>query len=331
MNENTTSLADLVDGQQKPTEDTDDKSKTPRHSRWTRQETLVLIEGKKIAEERTHRGRKSSSVFGSDKPEPKWNSVSSYCRQHGANRGPVQCRKRWSNMISDFRKIKAWESQTNGSSESYWIMSNDLRRERKLPGFFDREVYDVLDGKEFTAEAYQLALVTITTDDKVEYGIETAEEEEEEDEQENTEAEAVSHTDGYIMADDVLFPAMEEIGSNPLKEGIAKHKKAKSIPSPTPISGTAEGEQPGSDFWKSSIFKDGVKRKRQSPDGCIATSLGYKLLKTLEQNTNMLHAQLDAQIDNHQLDREQQKEHTDSLIAALNKVADALARVADKM
>nr|XP_016504769.1 PREDICTED: uncharacterized protein LOC107822713 [Nicotiana tabacum] len=97
------------------------------------------------------------------------------------------------------------------------------------------------------------------------------------------------------------------------------------------LSGTAEGEQPGSDFWKRSMFKDGVKRGRQSPDGCIATSLGYKLLKTMEQNTNMLHAQLDAQIDNRQLDREQQKEHTDSLIVALNKVADALARVADKM
>lgn len=83
MNENT---ATLVDGQQKPTED--GKSKTPRHSRWTRQETLVLIQGKKIAEERAHRGRKSTSVFGSDKPEPKWDSVSSYCRQHGADRGP---------------------------------------------------------------------------------------------------------------------------------------------------------------------------------------------------------------------------------------------------
>ncbi|MCD7457858.1 hypothetical protein HAX54_036439 [Datura stramonium] len=330
MNENPPSLAD---GQQKPAED--EKSKTTRHSRWTRQETLVLIQGKKIAEERAHRGRKSSCVFGSDKPEPKWDSVSSYCRKHGAERGPVQCRKRWSNMISDFKKIKAWESQTNGSSESYWIISNDLRREKRLPGSFDREVYNVLDGKEFTAEAYQLALVTITTDDKFDYGIETVEEEEqeqeEEEEEEQEQEDDVSHTGEYVMEDDVLPPPVEETGSNPLKERVVKDKKAKSIPSPTPISGTAEGEQPGSDFWNSPMFQDRVKRRRQSSDGCTDSSLGYKLLKTLERNTDMLHAQLDAQMDTRQLDRKQQKEHTDSLIAALHKVADTLAKVADKM
>lgn len=79
------------------------------------------------------------------------------------------------------------------------------------------------------------------------------------------------------------------------------------------------------------MFQDKVKRRRLSPDGCIDSNLGYKLLKTLERNTNMLHSQLDAQMENRQRDREQQKEHTDSLIAALNKVADAVSRVADKM
>ncbi|KAK4735798.1 hypothetical protein R3W88_010059 [Solanum pinnatisectum] len=324
MNENTATLAD---GQQKPTED--GKSKTPRHSRWTRQETLVLIQGKKIAEERAQRGRKSTSVFGSDKPEPKWDSVSSYCRQHRADRGPVQCRKRWSNMISDFKKIKTWETQTNGSSESYWIISNDLRREKRLPGSFDREVYNVLDGKEFTAEAYQLALVTITTDEKLDYGVETVEEEEaEEGEEEN---DNVSHTGEYTMEDDAMPPAAEEVGSSPPKEHIVIDKKAKSIPSPVARSGTAEGEQPGSDFWNSPMFKDRAKKRRLSPDGCIDSNLGYNLLKTLEHNTNMLHSQLDAQMENRQRDREQQKEQTDSLIAALNKVADAVGRVADKM
>lgn len=79
------------------------------------------------------------------------------------------------------------------------------------------------------------------------------------------------------------------------------------------------------------MFHDRVKKRRQSPDGCIDGNLGCKLLKTLERNTNMLHSQLDAQMENRQRDREQQNEHTDSLIAALNKVADAVARVADKM
>ncbi|KAF3644938.1 putative magnesium protoporphyrin IX methyltransferase, chloroplastic-like [Capsicum annuum] len=179
-------------------------------------------------------GGGSTSIFGSDKPEPKWDSVSSYCRQHRADRGPVQCRKCWSNMISDFKKIKTWESQADGSSESYWIISNNLRREKRLPDSFDRKVYNVLDGKEVSAEAYQLALVTIITDDKFGYGIETVEEEKEE------ENDDVSHTGEYTMEDDVLPPATEEVGSNPLKEGDVKDKKAKSIPSPSPISGKLE-------------------------------------------------------------------------------------------
>ncbi|KAF3622091.1 putative magnesium protoporphyrin IX methyltransferase, chloroplastic-like [Capsicum annuum] len=128
-------------------------------------------------------------------------------------------------------------SQANGSSESYWIISNDLWREKRLSGSFDREVYNVLDGKEVSAEAYQLALVTITTDDNFGYGIETVEEEAEEEEEENDD---VSHTGEYTMEDDVLPPATEEVGSNPLKEGNVKDNKAKSIPSPTPISGKLE-------------------------------------------------------------------------------------------
>ncbi|PHT48307.1 hypothetical protein CQW23_12515 [Capsicum baccatum] len=110
-------------------------------------------------------------------------------------------------MISDFKKIKTWESQTNESNESYWIISNDLRREKRLSGFFDWEVYNVLDGKEVSAEKYQLTLVTITTDYKFGYGIETVEKEEgeeeaeekEEKEEEEKENADVSHTREYNM------------------------------------------------------------------------------------------------------------------------------------
>lgn len=124
----------------------DEGSKTARLPRWTRQEILVLIQGKRVAENRVRRGRASGSAFGSGLIEPKWATISSYCKRHGVNRGPVQCRKRWSNLAGDFKKIKEWESKIREESESFWVMRNDLRRERRLPGFFDREVYDILDG-----------------------------------------------------------------------------------------------------------------------------------------------------------------------------------------
>lgn len=121
----------------------DDGAKVPRLPRWTRQEILVLIQGKRVAENRVRRGR--GIGIGSGQMEPKWTSVSLYCRRHGVNRGPVQCRKRWSNLSGDYKKIKEWELQLKDESESFWVMRNDLRRERRLPGFFDREVYDILD------------------------------------------------------------------------------------------------------------------------------------------------------------------------------------------
>lgn len=56
-----------------------------------------------------------------------------------------------------------------------------------------------------------------------------------------------------------------------------------------------------------------------------------QLIKVLKRNSGMLNAQLETQNINCQLDREQKKEHSDNLIAALNKFTDALLRIADKL
>jgi Myb/SANT-like DNA-binding domain len=94
--------------------------------------------------ERRGRGRVGPGLAQPGPLEPKWAAVSAYCKRHGVNRGPVQCRKRWSNLAGDYKKIKEWER--GDKNESFWGMRNDLRREKRLPGFFDREVYDILDG-----------------------------------------------------------------------------------------------------------------------------------------------------------------------------------------
>ncbi|CAJ2669300.1 hypothetical protein L195_g023729 [Trifolium pratense] len=136
----------------------EDGKPTARLPRWTRQEILVLIQGKSDAESRFKPGRNGSG-FGSS--EPKWALVSSYCKKHGVNRGPIQCRKRWSNLAGDYKKIKEWESQVRDETESFWLMRNDLRRERKLPGYFDREVYDILDSPSMAAAAAAAATATV--------------------------------------------------------------------------------------------------------------------------------------------------------------------------
>lgn len=132
----------------------------PRLPRWTRREILVLIEGKRAVESRGRSPRAPNRAGIMGPVEPKWAAVSAYCRKRGVDRGPVQCRKRWSNLAGDFKKIKEWEGGGGGGDddkkESFWGMRNDLRRERRLPGFFDREVFDILDGTAAAAAAAEV-------------------------------------------------------------------------------------------------------------------------------------------------------------------------------
>lgn len=56
-----------------------------------------------------------------------------------------------------------------------------------------------------------------------------------------------------------------------------------------------------------------------------------QLINVFEKNANMLNSQLEAHNINLRLDRDQRKDHNDSLVDALKKVTDALIRVADKL
>uniref|UniRef100_A0A453GE53 Myb-like domain-containing protein n=1 Tax=Aegilops tauschii subsp. strangulata TaxID=200361 RepID=A0A453GE53_AEGTS len=138
---------------------------TPRSRlpRWTRHETLVLIQAKRVTEQRA-----------AQPVRLKWAVVSAYCRRHGVERGPMQCRKRWGNLSWDLKKIVAWEKKHAAAAatgdadsaaperESFWDMRGEQRRARQLPSSFDREVYDAIVGaanqlKPDSAEEMELA------------------------------------------------------------------------------------------------------------------------------------------------------------------------------
>ncbi|KZV21771.1 trihelix transcription factor GT-2-like [Dorcoceras hygrometricum] len=326
---NSTQENEITSGGQSSLERSDDRSKTQRHPRWTRQETMVLAQGKKIAEQRGRKGRR----LGPEQAEPKWDFVSAYCIQHGVKRGAVQCRKRWSNLASDYKKIKTWESQVQNGGESYWIMPSDLRRERKLPGYFDQEIYHVLDGQEFTNAAYQLALVTTSAGEI--YGAEGEEESQE------TETEV---SDGTPAAADNGSLQDIEIGSTE-KENIPEDGKADTIPSPVPISemryqpyhqayinpGTENKRHSGPQFWQRSTYHEGAKRRRHTSSSCQNFNVETQLIKALEKNISLLNSQLQEQKIISQMDREQQKDCHNVLVTALAKLTDALEKIGDKL
>lgn len=74
------------------------------------------------------------------------------------------------------------------------------------------------------------------------------------------------------------------------------------------------------------------KRKRLVEDKDEETNtLQSQLLEVLEQNGRMVSEQLESQNTNFQLDREQRRDHVNSLVVVLSKLADALGRIADKL
>ncbi|XP_010682644.1 trihelix transcription factor ASR3 isoform X2 [Beta vulgaris subsp. vulgaris] len=351
--------------------------KAARLPRWTRQEILVLIQGKKVAENRVRRGRTGMLCEGQGQGvvqvEPKWATVSSYCKRHGVNRGPVQCRKRWSNLAGDFKKIKEWESHVKDESDSFWLMRNDLRRDRKLPGFFDREVFDILNNSQTNTPTTATTTATTTahfksgadsdldadadTDDMpvvealfdsgrtagahdglfsdFEYSTQRQRQRQRSEQQDDNEVgvEVGVEVEPEPEPEPELEPGTETGSASLFSPTIPIP-----IPAPTPISGTNnEKHRVDLDPEMGSTSHEGRKRRRFSeeddadgaPDHPI--HLQDPLLRVLEKNGRILSSQLEAYNINMKLDREERKDHAANLVAVLNKLADALGRVADKL
>lgn len=73
-------------------------------------------------------------------------------------------------------------------------------------------------------------------------------------------------------------------------------------------------------------------RKRKRPViNADETSLQNQLIEAMERNGRLLSSQLEIQNTNSQLDREQRRDHANGLFAVLNKLADAMVKIADKL
>lgn len=149
----------------------------PRMPRWTRREILALVRAKHDVEggggsQVSGRGRRpASSPDGGHVAQSKWAAVAEGCRVRGVKRGSTQCRKRWTNLIAAFRKIKNWEtergkvkgeergdddmassSHMDREQKGYWEMGGEERKEKGLPGRFDKVVYEIMEGKDVAAD-----------------------------------------------------------------------------------------------------------------------------------------------------------------------------------
>lgn len=111
-----------------------------RYPNWGKRETIILVKAYQRQMDEyntaTSKGRMSTT-------EQKWERISSMCLRDGVARDAEQCRKRWQDLSKSYKKIK--DSEGAIVEESFWLMSSSARKDKNLPGSFDREVYESMD------------------------------------------------------------------------------------------------------------------------------------------------------------------------------------------
>ncbi|KAM3361658.1 trihelix transcription factor ASR3 [Capsicum galapagoense] len=114
-----------------------------RKGNWTIQETMVLVEAKKMDEERRMRRQEGKPT------ELRWKWVEDYCWRNGCLRSQNQCNDKWDNLMRDFKKVREYERRVveAGGEEvvkSYWNIEKNERKEKNLPTNMLPQIYQAL-------------------------------------------------------------------------------------------------------------------------------------------------------------------------------------------
>ncbi|KAH1066295.1 hypothetical protein J1N35_031282 [Gossypium stocksii] len=123
-----------------------------RKGNWTVNETMVLIEAKKMDDER--RMKRSGDIEGRGKPtELRWKWVEDYCWRKGCLRSQNQCNDKWDNLMRDYKKVREYqrriaergEGTHSNEGSSYWEMEKNERKVKNLPSNMLRPIYERLE------------------------------------------------------------------------------------------------------------------------------------------------------------------------------------------
>lgn len=129
-------------------------SREYRKGNWTVSETMVLIEAKKMDDERRLKRSGNSDGMGmgmtsraSNKPtELRWKWVEDYCWKKGCLRSQNQCNDKWDNLMRDYKKVRDYDKRPaqDRSHVSYWNMEKTQRKDNSLPTNMLPQIYHAL-------------------------------------------------------------------------------------------------------------------------------------------------------------------------------------------
>lgn len=120
----------------------EEKAREYRKGNWTLEETMSLIEAKRMDKE-----RRTKRVAGGGGPsELRWKWVEDYCWRMGCCRSQNQCNDKWDNLMRDYKKVRCHETAAaaGGGGRSYWKLDSHGRKEKGLPSNFLLQVYEAL-------------------------------------------------------------------------------------------------------------------------------------------------------------------------------------------
>ncbi|CAN4123765.1 unnamed protein product [Withania somnifera] len=128
-----------------------------RKGNWTVQETMVLIEAKKLDDERRMKRQGDGNSERGNKLELRWKWVEDYCWRNGCLRSQNQCNDKWDNLMRDFKKVREYERRVSQKLaeeddicnihqeiKSYWKIERTERKEKNLPTHMLPEIYEAL-------------------------------------------------------------------------------------------------------------------------------------------------------------------------------------------
>ncbi|KAL6561874.1 hypothetical protein OROGR_002881 [Orobanche gracilis] len=120
-----------------------------RKGNWNLQETMVLIEAKKMDDER--RMRRLAEINERGKPaELRWKWVEDYCWKNGCLRSQNQCNDKWDNLMRDFKKVRDYQKKRMAGDDdgddksSYWRIDKNERKDNNLPANMLPQIYEAL-------------------------------------------------------------------------------------------------------------------------------------------------------------------------------------------
>ncbi|CAN1164150.1 110 kDa antigen (Fragment) [Linum perenne] len=103
---------------------------------WTTKDALFLVNEIAAME------REWMKVFSSHQ---KWKIVADNCYVLDTRRNLHQCREKWSSLLSEYNRIKQWNSKAGQGRDPYWTLECEKRKLFGLPVSFDDEVFKAID------------------------------------------------------------------------------------------------------------------------------------------------------------------------------------------